>query len=189
MISFMGCSPVKSRPDTNWAEQRCDSTVELTFPDGSWAEYDGCKSISVDAEYEFDPDDPPEIRSYKLQFNGFEDPDVECWLVLTAFGVCGPGYYGIGAEHSASVTFSTLDCPYVPDSYESDYTATSGTILLEDVSAGDQTGDFTDEPLLTTFRGSFDATTSEGVGLIATWNLTAFIRAEDGEEADCAQYE
>ena len=185
--SALGCSPVKSRPETNWSEQSCESKVELSFPDGSWAEYDGCKDVSVDANYEFDPDDPPEILNYKLQFNGFSDPNVECWMVLTAYGVCGPGYYGIGSAHSATVEFSTFDCPYVPDLYEDNYMANRGTILLEEVSAGIRTGDFTDEPLLTTISGSFDAQTTEGVEIIATWSVSAFIRADDGEEADCDQ--
>ena len=187
LFGALGCSPVKSRPDTNWSKQSCESTVEISFPDGSWAEYDGCKDVSIDASYEFDPDDPPEILDYKLQLNGFSDPNVECWLVLTATGVCGPGYYGIGAQDSAPLEFSTFDCPYVPDPFENNYAATSGTLLLEEATAGNQTGDFTDEPLLTTIGGSLDATTTEGVELILTWNIAAFIRASDGEESDCDQ--
>ena len=182
-----GCSPVKSRPETNWTKQSCESNVEMSFPDGSWAEYDGCKDISIDANYEFDPDDPPEVLDYKLQLNGFSDPNVECWLVLTATGVCGSGYYGIGTSDSATVEFATFDCPYVPDPYEDSFVATGGTILLEEVSAGNQTGDFTDEPLLTTIKGSFDASTAEGVEVVVTWDIAAFISAEDGEESTCNQ--
>ena len=189
LFGFFGCSPVKSQSDTSWDQQRCESMVELSFPDGSWSDYDGCRGINVDAGYALAPDDPPEVLNYTLQFGGFADPNVECWVVLTAFGVCGPGYYGIGSEHSATVELSTLDCPYVPEPYEDNYMATSGTILLEDVSVGARNGNVTNEPLLTTFRGSFDAATPEGVEVVATWDLSVFIRAENGEEAACDRYQ
>ena len=141
------CSPVKKEPPTDWSRQYCESKVEMTFPDGAWAEYDGCHELTADAHFEFDPDDPPEVLDYKIQLSGVEDPDMECWLVLTSTGVCGTGYYGIGEGESATVRFSTYDCPHVPDAFEQEFDATDGTILLENVSAGTKTGDFTGEPL------------------------------------------
>jgi hypothetical protein len=180
---------VKKETATDWTRQYCDSTVQMSFPDGAWAEYDGCKELTVDAHYEFDPDDPPEVLDYKIQFNGVEDPDMECWLILTSHGVCGPGYYGIGEARSASVQFSTYDCPYVPDAFEQEFSANNGTVLLENASAGSKTGDFTDQPLLTEIQGSLDATTEEGVEVIVTWETGVFIKGVDAEESDCSLLE
>jgi len=189
VVFICACSPVMKETATDWSRQYCESKVEMTFPDGSWAEYDGCKDLTMDATYEFDPDDPPEVLDYKIQFSGVEDPDMECWMVLTSNDVCGSGYYGIGDGGSASLRFSTFDCPYVPDAFEQDFDANSGTILLENVSAGTQTGDFTNQPLLTEIQGSLDASTTEGVELVVTWNTGVFIKGEDGEESDCALLE
>ena len=129
------------------------------------------------------------MLDYKIQLNGLADPDVECWLILTASGTCGPGYYGIGADDSATVQFATYDCPYVPDAYESIYDAINGTIYLDNVSAGDQTGDFTDQPLLTEITGSLDAITDEGIEILVNWDVGVFIESGDAEEADCAKIE
>ena len=183
------CSPVKKEPATDWSRQYCESTVQMVFPDDTWAEYDGCKELTVDSHFEFDPDDPPEILDYKLQFSGLEDPDMECWMVLTSRGVCGPGEYGIGDAHSSSVTFSTFDCPFVPDAYEEEFTANSGMLTLENASAGSEKGDFTDQPLLTEIAGQLEASTAEGVEIYVTWSVGAFITGSDGEEADCSVIE
>lgn len=186
---LIACSPVKSTPATDWSQQYCESTVEMVFPDGSWAEYDGCKDLTMDAHYEFDPDDPPEVLDYKIQLNGLADPDVECWLVLTAGGVCGAGRYGIGSNHNATVQFATYDCPFVPDAYESTFAAQTGEIYLDEVSAGERTGDFTDKPLLTKIAGRLDATTAEEVGITVQWDLGVFISSSDAEESDCSLIE
>jgi hypothetical protein len=186
MILACACSPVKKETAIDWSQQYCESKIEMTFPDGAWAEYDGCKELTVDAHYEFDPDDPPEVLDYKIQFSGVADTDMECWLILTSHGVCGPGYYGIGESESVSIQLSTYDCPFVPDAFEQDFLADNGTLLLENVSAGTQKGDFTNQHLLTEIQGSLDATTPEGVELIVSWSTGVFIKGEDGEESDCA---
>ena len=186
---LIGCSPVKSRPATDWSQQYCESKVEMVFPDRTWAEYDGCKDLTMDAHYEFDPDDPPEVLDYKLQLNGMTDPDVECWLIVTASGVCGSGHYGVGPQASASVEFATYDCPFVPDPYEGTFTAEAGSIYLDHATAGDQAGDFTDKPLLTEIQGRLDATTAEDIAITVTWDIGAFIESSDAEEAECAKLE
>lgn len=189
IVLLIACSPVKSSPATRWSDQYCESKVEMVFPDDAWAEYDGCKDLTMDAHYEFDPDDPPEVLDYKIQLNGIADPNVECWLVLTAGGVCGPGRYGIGSDHSATVQFATYDCPFVPDAYESTFTAQSGDVYLDTVRAGDRTGDFTDRPLMTQIAGRLDATTEEGVALTVEWDVGVFISSSDAEESDCSRIE
>ena len=161
----------------------------MVFPDGSWAEYDGCKDLTMDAHYEFDPDTPPEVLDYKIQLNGLTDPDVECWLVLTANGVCGSGYYGIGDDDSASVEFATYDCPFVPDAYEGTFTAQTGTIHLDKARAGEKTGDFTDTPLFTEIAGRLDARTADGIQITVQWDVGVFISSSDLEESDCALLE
>ena len=192
ILVVCACSPVKKEPATDWSRQYCDSTIQMIFPvepDAKYAEYDGCKELTVDSNFEFDPDDPPEVLDYKLQFTGLEDPDMECWMVLTSQGVCGPGAYGIGDGQSTSLVFSTFDCPFVPDEYEQEFEAVSGTLMLENASAGTKTGDFTDERLFTEIQGELNASTEEGVEISVTWSIGAFIRGEDGEEADCALIE
>ena len=44
----------------------CVADFTVTFPDATVVTIDGCASWSLDATFEYDPDDPPEVRSYVL---------------------------------------------------------------------------------------------------------------------------
>lgn len=165
--------------------QRCDAKVNLNFPDGSQAEYDGCHEVLVDATYEFDPDDPPEVRSFKLQLTEAESPGFECWLVMTSTGICGPGFYGVGGGNSTSIEFATYDCAFVPDEYEGQYMANAGTVVLDAAYAGDDPGDFTNTRLLTELIGSVEASTDNGIEVVIQFDVAAYIRGEDSEETEC----
>jgi hypothetical protein len=46
----------------------CTASFTLDFPDGSSTTLDGCMDWSLDAAFEYDPDDPPEVRSFTLNF-------------------------------------------------------------------------------------------------------------------------
>ncbi|MGB0637778.1 MAG: hypothetical protein ACPGTU_00500 [Myxococcota bacterium] len=166
-------------------EQRCDATVSLNFPDGSQAQYNGCHEVLVDATYEFDPDDAPEVRSFKLQLTEAASPGFECWLVMTSQGICGPGFYGVGTAQSTSIEFATYDCAFVPDEYEGQYTANDGTVLLDSAFAGDEPGDFTNIRLLTELIGSVEATTDNGIEVVIQFDVAAYIRGDDSEETEC----
>lgn len=184
-LTVLACSTKGSDTGNDNAGQRCDATVTLNFPNGSQTEYDGCHEVLVDATYEFDPDDPPEIRSFKLQLTEANSPGFECWLVMTSKGVCGPGFYGVGTAQSTSIELATYDCDFVPDEYEGQYIANEGTVLLESVYGGDETGDFTNTRLLTEFVGSVEATTSNDIEVIVRFDVAAYIRGEDSEETEC----
>ena len=185
VLAAIACSTKGVDTGDDNAGQRCDATVTFNFPDGSQTEYDGCHEVLVDATYEFDPDDPPEIRSFKLQLTEAESPGFECWLVMTSKGICGPGFYGVGNAESTSIEFATYDCSFVPDEYEGQYEANDGTVLLESVYGGDSAGDFTNIRLLTEFVGSVEATTSNGIGVVVQFDVAAYIRGDDSEETDC----
>ena len=184
-IGAMACTKVQ-RPDGNGGPtQYCDSTVRIEFPDGGWTEYNGCHEVMLDATYEFDPDDPPSIRSFKIQLTGANDPGFECWMVVTSYGICGPGFYGVGPSESTLIEMATYDCDYVPDAYEGRYTSTDGQMRIETVYAGDETGDFTGDPLFSEFEASIEATTPEGLNVIIAFDIGAYLRGDDGEETEC----
>jgi hypothetical protein len=179
------CSTKGSDTGKNNEGQHCDATVTLNFPDGSQAEYGGCHEVLIDATYEFDPDDPPEIRSFKLQLTEAHSPGFECWLVMTSKGICGPGVYGVGGANSTSIEFATYDCEFVPDEYEGQYIANDGTLLLDAVYGGDESGDFTNTRLLTEIVGSVEATTNNDIEVVIQFDVAAYIRGDDSEETEC----
>jgi len=166
-------------------DQRCASLVEYQFPDGTAASFDGCNDVLADATFEFDPDDPPEIRGFKLQFAQETSPGDDCWVVVTSRGICGPGYYDVGSTQSTQVEFGTLDCRGVPDAFESTYVATEGVLFLQEVSGGSLPGNFTGQRLRTQFVGSIEVDTTSGVRAIVEFDLAVYIKGEDSEESDC----
>ena len=171
--SALSCSEVQQADRPPGPSQYCESNVRIEFPDGSWTEYDGCNEVMLDATYEFDPDDPPKIRSFKIQLTGANEPGFECWMVVTTYGVCGPGFYDVGATESTMIEMATYDCDYVPDEYEGRF------------NAGEERGDFTGDPLFSEFKGSLEATTPEGVDVIINFEIGAFLRGDDSEQVDC----
>jgi len=186
---FLSCSSDKAEDTGTEDQQYCESSVDLQFPDGSWATFDGCNNVLADATFEFDPDDPPEIRSFKFQLTGLDEPGFECWLIITSTGICGPGFYDVGANHSSDVRFEIQDCPFVPDDFEGAYTAHDGILLLETVSAGDTPGNFTGERIMTRLQGSIEATAVSGVQANVSFDLAVRIRGEDAEETECDRAE
>ncbi len=185
MAGVLGCESPKGTL-APFEEQTCAVSARFLFPDGTQAEYDECQEVLLDATYEFDPDNPPEVRSFKIQFTGTDDPDFECWLVMTSHGICGPGRYGVGVGESTTVEFASYDCAGVGDAYEGRYRATSGTHLIDVVDAGDVVGNFENEDLFTTFRGNLEAETDNGILVqLSNYEVKAYIRGTDAEEATC----
>ena len=188
-LMLISCGGSKGTKEAD-AEQTCDLLARFSFPDGSVSEYEACTDVLLDATYEFDPDKPPEVRSFKLQFTGTDDPDFECWLIVTSHGICGPGRYDVGSSDgggpvSTSIEFATYDCANVLDEHEGRFFASEGTNIVEAIEAGDVTGDFEAEPLFTTFKGSIDAWTPSGIHLEMTYSVEAYIRGSDAEETVC----
>jgi hypothetical protein len=165
--------------------QRCTSEIRYRFPDTTDARFDGCNDVLVDATFEFDPDDAPEVRSFKIQFARENVPGDDCWMVVTAKGTCGPGRYNIGSDQGTVVEFKTNDCSGVPDDYEGSFIATSGTLSLDKIHGGSEAGNFTGQRLLTQFRGRVDAKSPEGIELTTTFDMAVYISGEDAEENSC----
>ncbi len=185
VVLLTGCSKVQHAERDPGPSQYCDTNVRIEFPDGRWTEYNGCNEVMLDATYEFDPDDPPTVRSFKVQLTGANDPGFECWLVVTSVGVCGPGFYDVGAAESTMIEMATYDCDYVPDEYEGRYNSSEGRLRIDAVDAGETTGDFTGDPLFTEFKGSLEASTPEGIEVIVGFEIGAYLRGEDSEQTDC----
>jgi len=167
-------------------DQACSISARFTFPDGSVATYSECDDVLIDATFEFDPDTPPEIRSFNMQFTGTDEADFECWIKVTAYGICGSGRYRVGQESSTRVEFATYDCAGVNDAYEGEFIANTGTHTVYRAHAGDEPGNFEDEPLYTVLRGDIHAETTSGIQVdIETYTIAAYIRGTDAEEVTC----
>jgi len=181
----LGCTTPKDEDSAAANEQSCASSVKLKFPGGGWAAYEGCNDVLVDATFEFDPDDPPEIRSFRMQLAGAVDPGFDCWLIVTSSGLCGPGYYDVGTGFNTQVEYQVQDCPNVADDFEAAYTATEGILLIEEASAGDEPGNFADTPLLTRLRGAIEASPESGVSVEVSFDVRVNIRGSDAAEIEC----
>jgi len=182
LTSCSGLTGTKEPPE----DQACSINARFTFPDGSVAGYSECDEVLIDATYEFDPDTPPEIRSFNVQFTGTDESGFECWIKMTAYGLCGSGRYSVGPELSTRVEFATYDCAGVGDDYEGEFVATTGTHTLYRAHAGNETGSFEDEPLHTILRGDIRAETESGIQVdIESYTIAAYIRGTDAEETTC----
>ena len=109
-------------------DQDCDGTVdrassacvaEFTFrtPSGE-ATIDGCQEWSLNAAFEFDPDDVPEVRAFQLSFDGSTEAEFECSVSLVQDHVCGTAYYRQGDTEAGRTEVVTLDCTGVADEDE-----------------------------------------------------------------------
>ncbi len=186
LLAMPGCT-AKAEDDSGIVglEQTCTSHIEYRFPDGSTAQYDGCNDVMVDATYEFDPDDPPEVRSFKLQFARENTVGDDCWIVLTGHGICGEGSYNIGPSSGTTLEFQTHDCRNVPDAYEASFATATGSLSIDSISGGSQHGNFTGRRLRTVLAGKAEASTIEGVEVRATFDLAVYINGVDAEESTC----
>ncbi len=162
----------------------CVADLTLSFPDGTSATLDYCQSYSMDATFEFDPDEPPEIRSPTLIFHAVTDTDFECWVQITEPAACGEGYYRMDGT-SGAVILDTHDCSGVGDDYEGEYTSSTGYLRMDTFHAGDEPGNFSGDPLEATMAGYVSVQTSEGIALTGDFSMTTEITAGDAEDADC----
>lgn len=95
----------------------CETTLTMHFPDGTRSSLDFCSRYNLEAKYEFDPDDPPEVRAPRMTFHATTELDFECYIEVYEPGVCGEGLYRIG-DSTGSVVVNTSDCSGAPDDYE-----------------------------------------------------------------------
>ncbi|MDP6934049.1 MAG: putative metal-binding motif-containing protein, partial [Myxococcota bacterium] len=175
-----------SNPKTDASDDSsCFSEFTLEFPDGTSTSPDYCQAYTMKAQYEFDPDEPPEIRTTELQFHAVTDEDFECWIQLLEPDACGTGYYRLDAA-DGMVTFDTHDCTGVPDDYEDEYSSASGYVRFDQLYAGDEAGNFSGEPLETTVSGYLSVWSDDGILLSGDFSMTKDVKGTDSEEVDCA---
>jgi hypothetical protein len=142
------------RPDVD-----CLAMLTVTF--GSETEetakvLDFCQARNITADFEFDPDTPPEVRNARLQLYAATAADVDCYIDISLPSACGPGYYPLDGDGN-SVRLVTLDCPGIPNEFEGDYVADFGYVRVDEFSAGTASGDFSGMALTTRFAGFVSA--------------------------------
>ena len=108
----LGCN--KASEDTG-SSRECSVNFELEFPSGSEADITDCFTHTMDATFEFDPDDGPEPRNLSVYFSATTESQYECSMRLEAGSLCGPGTYNIGTGSETSLDVSAFDCVGVPD--------------------------------------------------------------------------
>ncbi len=163
----------------------CTADFTLSMSDGSSTTIDGCTAWSLSAEFEFDPDDPPEIRSPLLRFEATVDTGFECSVEISEPAACGEGYYRMDST-SGSVAVATWDCTGVGDAYEGDHVSSGGYVHFDLLHAGDEPGNYTGDKLLTTLGGGLSVTLGTGLTLSGDFLISEYVVAEDAEEATCA---
>jgi len=164
----------------------CSSTLTVDVPDGSSTTLDGCADWFLDATFEFDPDDPPEVRSLAFSFSTTTEVGFECNFTVTQEDVCGPGFYD-QAGSAGTTTYTLMDCVGIPDEFEHQYVASEGYVRLDKLDAGDDPGNFTGQPLSLTVGGFLSVDDGEGVVVRGDFVLSLVQIAHDAEEvADCA---
>ena len=164
---------------------QCIAPFTVDFPDGSSTTLDGCIDWSLDAAFEFDPDDPPKVRSFTLNFGATLEAAFECHIIVGQNQVCGTGYYDM-ADAAGTTAYALMDCTGVPDAYEQVYTASTGYMRLDTLDAGSVAGNFTGQPLPTTVEG-YLSVQSAGVALHGSFSISlAQIAVDEEEQTNCA---
>lgn len=162
----------------------CEAEFEIAMLDGTTATNDYCASATLQATYEFDPDDPPEVRAPEMLFQATTEQDFDCWVRIDEPQVCGQGYYRMDGS-SGTVEFNTSDCTGVGDDYEGVFSAGSGYVYIASIHAGDTPGNFSGEEISTTLSGSLAIQESGGLGLSGNFHVIAAVLARDAEEGGC----
>jgi len=163
----------------------CIADLTLSMPDGSTSTIDFCADYSLSTEFEFDPDDPPELRNPQIFLSAYEPGAFQCSIEIIEPSACGPGYYRLDGS-SGAVTMVTLDCTDVDDAYEGTFISAEGYIHLTTLNAGDTPGDLTGSPISTTVAGYLSIASEEGLSVTGDFQVIADIVGTDAEEAICA---
>ncbi len=168
------------------ADSSCSADLLVTFPDGSTTTLDGCAAWDFDADFEYDPDDPPEIISFDFTLGATPMEGVDCRVELIQSGVCGPAYYD-QRDDTTRTSMVLMDCAGVADEYESVFSAAGGYLRIDTIEAGDEAGFFMGEPLETNLQAYLHVWSDEGVDIQGDLNLSLIqIAGDSEEETDCA---
>ena len=113
----------------------CTADFTLSMPDGSQTTINGCLNWSLDAAFEYNRGDPPDVRSFALEFNGTGEASDDCRITIKQEGVCGTGNYLIGEGGVGTTIFTTLDCNGVGDDYQGEFAGSIGYLRLDKIDA------------------------------------------------------
>ena len=163
------------------ADASCSADLAVTLPDGSEAAIDGCVSWSLVTTFEYDPDDPPEVGTYRLTLGATNDDGFECNVTLIQDGVCGEGYYDQGGG-GGTVTAVLVDCAGVADAYEGRVEVAQGYVHLTEVAAGDVPGSFVGQPLTVHLAGEIHVRSESGYAISGGFDVSVEQIAGDSEE-------
>lgn len=177
LLALLGCQ--------GGGQGACTAMLYLEFPTGERSEIDFCAGWALEAEYEFDPDDEPEVRDATLALAATVEEGFECRILLREQGACGEGTYLI-EDGDTSIAMTISDCEGVPDAYEGATPAVEGSVTFDVLDAGDTPGNFTGKPLATRIAGTIDVADAAGVVLGGAFDVTYEVIAGDAEESACA---
>ncbi len=163
----------------------CEATFNLQFPDGTQTTLEFCADSSINADFEFDPDNPPEVRNLELEFHATVEAGFECWVKIHEPGVCGVGTYCV-EDSVGEVVIDTHDCAGASDEFEGQFRATTGSLRIDLLEAGNEPGNFSGKPLDTRVSGTVMVQVADGLTLQGAFDLTQQITATDAEEAECS---
>jgi hypothetical protein len=149
----------------------CVASFVVDLPDGSSVTLDGCQSWSLEPAFEFGPADPPQVRSFTLNFAATTLKGFECAVVIVQDPVCGIGYYDAAASANMT-TYSLMGCSGVAAPYQQSYTASTGYLRVDTLDAGQVPGNFTQLPLATTIEGYVSVADATGVSLSGNFSLS-----------------
>lgn len=161
----------------------CASDIVLVYPTGERSPVP-CESASIQATMEFDPDDPPELRTLAVTIDGSSSAGFQCSLAFTIEGVCGPEDYWIGDKVSLSA--ETWDCSGTPDAFEGSLSADDGAIELTRLETTDEVGDLTGDSVPVRVVGAMQLTLPGGVRMEGAFDVRRTVIGEDAEEQECA---
>ena len=167
------------------AESACTSNLVLTTSEGDALPIDGCVEWDLTATFEFDPDDPPELRTFSLSLDATDDPEFECTVTIEQTNICGEGYYVQSNVAPGTTVVTTLDCSGVEDADETIFTGT-GYLLIQAINTGSDAGSFAGLPLYTGISATLSVADGD-LSLTGDFSVGAIqIAGDSEEETDCA---
>ena len=134
---------------------------------------------------EFDPDDAPKVRSFDLTLHAVDEVGFECSLYIHREAVCGVNTYEV--NHAGAAAFLSYDCTGVPDGLEGEWWMDSGQVVITDASAGDKTGNFTNEKLFVDIEGSYALAAEGGHALAGSFDIHWPVTGQDAEEVTMSE--
>ena len=162
----------------------CASEFTLHYVDGSDSSFTGCADWSIDATFEFDPDDPPEVRTWSLSFSAYDSDTFQCSVVLHQSQAChGELHTAHGGLYGA---VTTLDCEGTPDAFETGPSALVGAVRFSHMETGDEPGDLSGVPIDVSLAGDVYLSAPGLFWLEGSFSVGGEIVGLDAEEQNCA---